>query len=301
MSKPLRWSLAILILVAVLYWVEQDVGWKRVLLAWQGVSVAQLVVLTLVTLASYLLRAYRAHVYFGRPAGHPFSQYVRINFLHNALNNFLPMRLGEASFPLLMKRTFDYPLARSTAGLLWIRLMDLHWLLLLLSLMALAQFGVLSLVLVAAMLAGPYLLVWLLQRFRDRLPARLVEKLHDTDHYRPANWRQATVLYGLTMLVWTAKLLVLSIIMLAFVDIPGIQALLAVISADLSSVLPIHGLAGSGTYEAAMLVALAPFGLDHDAVLLAAVNVHIYLLVVTLLSVPLAMLIPPLRAAQHAN
>ena len=45
---------------------------------------------------------------------------------HNLFNNLLPMRAGEASFPVLMRRYFDVPLARSLAALLWFRLMDVH-------------------------------------------------------------------------------------------------------------------------------------------------------------------------------
>jgi uncharacterized membrane protein YbhN (UPF0104 family) len=65
-----------------------------------------------------------------------------------------------------------------------------------------------------------------------------------------------------------------------------------VISADLSSVLPIHGVAGTGTYEAAMIAGMAPFINYSEDLLLATINVHIYLLLSTLISIPIAFLLP---------
>jgi uncharacterized membrane protein YbhN (UPF0104 family) len=296
MSKPLRWSLASLILFAVVLWVELDIGWINVLLAWREVSALTLLGLTLLTLISYLLRAWRVHLYFGRRERHAFVSYVRISFLHNAMNNLLPMRLGEASFPLLMKRRFGYPLLRSSAGLLWIRLMDLHWLLVLLSLVGAVQFGPLALAATGLLILLP--LLGLLPNLGRLLPARLTAKLALLRDYTPPSYGFALRIYALTAVVWVTKLSALTLMMLSFIDLPGSQGLLAVIFADLSSVLPIHGLAGSGTFEGAMLAALLPLGVDQSDILLAAVNVHLYLLGVTLLSVPLALLLPD---AEHAT
>ena len=96
---------------------------------WQQVSFLSLVLLTGLTLISYLLRAYRIYYYFSAPPS-SFLTYLRIHLLHNSLNNFLPMRLGEASFPLLMKRYLNVSYIDSSSKLILLRLLDLHWLLL---------------------------------------------------------------------------------------------------------------------------------------------------------------------------
>ncbi|MCU4676684.1 flippase-like domain-containing protein [Catenovulum sp. 2E275] len=301
MNKLIRWLLASIILIAVIIWIEKDIGWQSVFSAWQNVSVTLLISLTALTFISYLLRAYRVYYYFGKTENHPFLSYVRINFLHNALNNFLPMRLGEASFPLFMKQSFNYPILKSSAGLFLIRLMDLHWLLLLLSIMAAIQFGVIYLSLSLAIIISPFILLWLSLHFNRVLPAKIKQKIEPLKQYTPHSAQFCLTVYVMTAIIWSIKLAALTLIMLAFIDIPGMQGLFAVISADLSSVLPIHGLAGSGTFEAAVLAALIPLGVAKDAILLAAVNLHIYVLVVTLLSVPLALVLPKTQQMAENN
>ena len=98
-----------------------------------------------------------------------------------------------------------------------------------------------------------------------------------------------------TLIIWIVKLVALTLVLKAFLSIDFISAWVAVTTADLSGVLPIHGIAGSGTYEAAMLAALIPLGFGVEAALSAAINLHIYLLGVSALSVPLALLIPTQR------
>ena len=292
MPKVLRWTIAIGIFIAVIVWVEQTLSWKEVFTSWSRISIASLVGLTLLTFLSYFLRAFRVFWYFGRLDNHPLLSYVRISFLHNAWNNFLPMRLGEASFPIMMKREFDCSLIKSGAGLLWIRLMDLHWLLVLLSGIAIMQLGYWASIALLGLLVGPFMLLALVSSplLQNISPlAKLIEKLR---LYAPDTYLSAIKLYFLTAAIWTVKLAALTVIMLSFIELPTFQGILAVVSADLSSVLPIHGLAGSGTYEAAMLAALVPLGVDSDSVLMAAINVHMYILVATLMSVPVAVMIP---------
>jgi uncharacterized membrane protein YbhN (UPF0104 family) len=95
-----------------------------------------------------------------------------------------------------------------------------------------------------------------------------------------------------TALLWSFKLFALCIVLITFIDVSFLQALFGVISADLSSVLPIHGVAGTGTYEAAMIAGMAPFIKYSEDLLLATINVHIYLLLSTLISIPIAFLLP---------
>jgi uncharacterized membrane protein YbhN (UPF0104 family) len=57
-------------------------------------------------------------------------------------------------------------------------------------------------------------------------------------------------------------------------------------------VLPIHGIAGSGSYELAMAAVLLPLGVDMQTLLKAAVNLHLYLLGANLLLLAGALLLP---------
>jgi glycosyltransferase 2 family protein len=73
--------------------------------------------------------------------------------------------------------------------------------------------------------------------------------------------------------------------------------LVGVMGAELSSILPFHGIAGSGSYELAAVGALVPAGVDAAAALAGAVNLHLFLLGVTLLLGALAFLLPRGRPA----
>jgi uncharacterized membrane protein YbhN (UPF0104 family) len=69
--------------------------------------------------------------------------------------------------------------------------------------------------------------------------------------------------------------------------------------AELSSVLPFHGIAGSGSYELAVVAALLPAGIDASRALAGAVNLHLFLLGVTLILGALAFFLPAGRREQQ--
>ena len=295
MSIALRWILASLIFSLLILLVEHYYGWAGILAQWSVVDLSDLLLLTLLTLLSYVLRAERVYRYFGQRMQHPRRAYLKISFLHNALNNFLPMRLGEAAFPLLMKRQFKQSMLSSTAGLVWIRLMDLHVLLLLAAIALGALLPTIGYLALAALIIGPIVIGLFRRRLLALLPERLQVKLTELEHLLPHSRGLIVATYLQTLIIWLVKLVALTLVLKAFLSIDFISAWVAVTTADLSGVLPIHGIAGSGTYEAAMLAALIPLGFGVEAALSAAINLHIYLLGVSALSVPLALLIPTQR------
>lgn len=295
MSIALRWILASLIFALLILLVEHYYGWAGILAQWAVVDLSDLLLLTLLTLTSYVLRAERVYRYFGQRLQHPRSAYLKISFLHNALNNFLPMRLGEAAFPLLMKRQFKQSMLSSTAGLVWIRLMDLHVLLLLAAIALGALLPAIGYLALAALILSPILIGVFHSHLLALLPERLKTKFSELQHLLPHSRGLIISTYLQTLLIWIVKLAALTLVLQAFLAIDFVSAWVAVTTADLSGVLPIHGIAGSGTYEAAMLAALIPLGFELEAALSAAINLHIYLLGVSALSVPLALMIPSIR------
>ena len=291
MSKTVRWLIATTLFLALTIGVELTIGWRSILEDWQALSVTNLLLLTLLTFISYLLRAERVFNYFADKS-HARVSYIKISFLHNALNNFLPMRLGEAAFPILMKREFSESMLTTSAGLLVIRLMDLHALLLLASLALCAVSPLLGGAACAALLLLPLLVRASGESLIRLLPAKVKTSLNKIEHLWPRDYGLLSRIYLMTLLIWVVKLVALILILMNFLNIDFFNGALAVILADISGVLPIHGLAGSGTYEAAMLAALYPMGFETVEAIKAAINVHIYLLGASLLSVPIAFLIP---------
>jgi uncharacterized membrane protein YbhN (UPF0104 family) len=98
----------------------------------------------------------------------------------------------------------------------------------------------------------------------------------------PSDARLLARLYLWTLLSWGAKLLGFALVLGYFVDAPLWQVLAGVLGAELSSVLPFHGVAGAGSYELAGMAALVPLGVAVEDALAGAVNLHLFLLGTTL-------------------
>ena len=292
-----RWALALLIFFGFVGWLEYAVGWRRLLAPWLSLQPPALIAAVLLMLCTYALRALRIYDYFSPVLRGHYAATLRLTLLHNFFNNLLPMRTGEAAFPVLMQRYFDVPVGRSVPSLLWLRVLDLHVLL------AIGWSAVSQRYLPDA-LGGPLLALWLslpaltfVMRARlaarldgrDGRLARLASKLVDGLPARPAVFWRA---WGWTALNWGVKLAVMAFIFTRFDMLPWLVTLPGVIGGELGSVLPVHGVAGVGTYEAGVMAGLAPQGVALTAALAAAVNLHLFILGVTVLGAALARLLP---------
>jgi len=285
MSANARLWLGLVLLAVMVGIVQWSVGWPQLLAPWRSIAPSALALATLLASGSYMARALRLYDYFPPGARGGFVACLKLTLLHNLFNNLLPMRAGEASFPVLMNRYFKVPLSRSLTALLWFRLMDLH---------ALAAVAILAVgrrwwdsgwigLLAAVWLILPWwsfrlqsapalvrLSERLSPRWRDRL-ARASEGLPQTP---AAFWRA----WFWTQLNWLVKLAVFAWILRLFAPMPGAAAVMGALGGDLTSVLPVHGIAGAGTYEAGVVAALIPFGIEAKVALAAAVNLHLFVL-----------------------
>jgi uncharacterized membrane protein YbhN (UPF0104 family) len=291
-----RWLLGLLLLAGLVAWVQQAVGWRELLSPWVQFPPARLALLLLLTTLSYLFRAVRVYDYTAHIPRGAFPATLRLSLLHNTLNNFLPMRLGELAYPLLMKRYFGQGYLASGMSLVWIRLLDLHFL------------GLLGLAFLHQARPAPWwpplMLVWLalmpgiwwghgrLQRLMRGRSGGVARQLNRVLGHLPEDgWRLLRV-WVWTLLSWALKFWSYTAVVLYFADMETWRAVFGTIGAELSSVLPLHGVAGSGSYELAMAAVLLPLGLDMETTLKAAVNLHLYLLGASLLLGLGALLLP---------
>jgi hypothetical protein len=226
---------------------------------------------------------------------------------HNLLNNILPMRSGEISFPVLMNRYFQVPLVRSLPALLWFRILDLHTLSLL-GLLAIGHYwfsATTSNLLAALWLTIP----WWLYHGQRRLHAlldpqhanRLISLSHRLLKSLPQSGRHFWSSWFWTLTNWLVKLAVFAWVLLIFVDMPVSAAWIAAISGDLTSVLPIHGIAGAGTYEAGVVAGAALFSIPIESVLPGAINLHLFILASTLIGGALSLIIPVRKTPAISN
>ena len=294
-GRPRDWLIGAALLAGLVIAVHKSVGWGSLLSPWLTLSPWLLGTAFILTALSYLLRAVRVYDFFGDLVRGRFVAVVRLSVLHNTANNLLPMRTGEMLFPWLMSRYFGHGFLAAGASLLWIRLLDLH---------VLGLAGVLVL-----WLRDPswlWLLALLIWIGLLPLTAMLTQYTAKTKGGSGRLWRIARFvaesgparpaligrLYLWTMLTWLLKLAAFAAVLRHFIAVDFWKVLAGVLGAELSSVLPFHGIAGAGSYELATVAAMVPFGVSATDALTGAVNLHLFVLGTTLILGLLALLIP---------
>lgn len=312
LGRPRDWVLGALLLVGLILAVGLTLGWGRLLAPWRDLAPEVLATLVLLSALSYVLRAVRVYDWLclgakGEATGCAgrFPAVLRLSILHNTANNLLPMRAGELVFPWLMGRYFGHGFLPATAALLWIRVLDLHFLglaglgiawlrqpswvwpgLAVLWLLALGLPGRMGRLDLSALMGGR-------SAAKPGRARRLLAKaLGLLAAAAPTSHRRVARVYLWTAMTWLTKFLAFAALLRHFLPVDLWQALVGVMGAELSSVLPFHGIAGSGSYELAAVAALVPAGVDPTAALGGAVNLHLFVLGVTLLLGFLALLLP---------
>ncbi|WP_370315609.1 lysylphosphatidylglycerol synthase transmembrane domain-containing protein [Thalassolituus sp.] len=271
-------------LLAGLIWlVEANFGWNRIAASWAVIPPQQLAVAIALMAASYLLRALRFYDFFYQWTQGRFGALLRITVLHNFFNNLLPMRSGEAAFPILMKQTYAMPISHTGPALLWLRLLDLYALLALGFIFlqsALPYPTELKLVLAGLVLLSPITALLLQERLRTYLRAGTGWKARAYGLMTALPGSPTTFLRAIfwTLLNWLIKLAVFSWLLSGFTGLTFVQSWSGATTGELSSVLPIHGIAGAGTYEAGVAAGLLMHGVSGANLLAASVNLHLFVL-----------------------
>lgn len=281
--KSWKFWLGCVLFIGLVYLVETSIGWQSIMKSWKAIPPQSLIIALVLMLGSYLLRAVRFYDFFHSQVKGEFRPLLRITVFHNFFNNMLPMRSGEAAFPVLMKTRFNIPFGHSAPGLLWLRLLDLYALLALafISLQVLIPWGNEIRILLAALVVIAPLAALLVQnQLRRYLAAGTGWKSKAADLMAALPEHPATFVRSLfwTFINWVLKLAVYSWLLQVFTGLELHKAWMGATTGELSSVLPIHGVAGAGTYEAGVLAGLVPWAIDQKVALAAAVNLHLFVL-----------------------
>lgn len=294
-----RWKLAAswLVLMLFLVAVEYGVGWNIVLQPWANFSFSQGLIALALLVLSYALRTWRMYDYFPQYLTGKWFATWRLMLIHNVLNNVLPARAGEVSFPVLMKRYFGVGYAHSVSALVWFRLLDLH---------AILTFAVYPLLVITPLkrLAIPVMFLWIslpmmIYLLRQRIEVAFTGKdgsfneiAQQIMYGLPDNWGEFWRSWGITWFNWIVKILTLVWLLGQFAPNISVNMLLTgVVAGELTSVLPVHAPGGFGTYEGGIIAALLPVSDAHTATI-GAVNVHLFILGSSFIGGLLGWLIP---------
>lgn len=286
--------LAVVLYVAAIEWLW---GWPQIFEQWRTWSLINTLGALCLIFSTYLLRAWRLRDYFRAEPQVEMLGSTRITLIHNLANNLLPMRSGEASFPLLMKSTYGLSLARTSGALLYFRALDLYVLLAIGAAAACLHLRVpvvvwlwLPLWLLAPLLGIP-IQQWLQKKLAGRKSGKLSGLLEGLLAGVPTTafdlWRSLLI----TWANWLLKIAVFAWVVANFGGLQLTAATAGAIGGELSSILPLHAPGGIGTYEAGVVAFAALFGASPGESLGAAVNLHLFIIISTLIGGLLAPLI----------
>lgn len=280
-------------------------GWSALVAQFGEIGAGPLSLALTLLVATYVVRGWRIRDYFPTETRGAFRRLLRLTLVHNLLNIMLPMRAGETSFPLLMRAEFGMPLARATAALLVMRLLDLH------ALLAAAGLGLV----IGAERAAWGLALWLvflvaplpafaLKRpifaLAARLPNRLQALVGELERGMPVDLTAFFRAWLATVVNWGVKVVVLAWVLTLMGVYPLSASFGGALGGELSSVLPVHAPGGVGTYPAGIVAGGLSFGAEPSADFLAilgkaAVNAHLLILLSAFVGTGLAVLMAPRR------
>jgi len=281
--------IGIIIAIALVVFVQIAIGWPSVLAPWITIPISDLLLPTALLLLSYLLRSLRISDWFNVSAGPA----IQIMLQHNLWNNLMPMRTGELSFPVLLKRHLNIGPTRSLTALAWFRVLDL---LCLLSILLCAYcwllgypwlLGILIAGLVISLSVTHYLVTHILPSLIGS-ESRLQVIVDALQIEQAKLWR--CLLWSFTN--WSMKLFAFALVFALFAQVDLATGLIAAVGGELTSVLPIHSIGGAGTYEAGIVGLSLTINLDYDSSLAAGVNLHLFLLSITLFTGLCSLMLP---------
>ena len=283
-SLNFRLAINIIFILIFIFFIEYWVGWTPLLESWILLNPTSILFLTLILYLSYLVRAIRIYSFFNLNNLSTYPTCVKLVLEHTFFNNILPMRTGEISFPILMSRYFDIPNIKSIPALLWFRLLDLH---------TITSFGLFFILIQGknTVLAIPIFIIWVclpwigynfsnsIQHYiANNVNTKYTKLLNKVLHALPLSSSSFLVSWIWTIINWLLKLIALVGILQLFSSIPLAIAWLSVITGDLTSILPIHSIAGIGTYETGIVSILSSFGVDIKEATQVAINIHFFVL-----------------------
>ena len=238
------------------------------------------VVIFLLGAVSWLLRGLRTWLLFGQL---PLMEALGMSFVHNTANNLAPMRLGELALPMLARWLGNIEFSVGLTSLLWIRLLDLISLIgISVCIVFLPTVGTIMLALLAALVfLTPLLIAIIIPKTQHiRLP-QILEQARAQLIYEAQNGKRLHRMWRLTILAWLSKIMGMGVLLATLSGIPMTDVITTILGAELSSILPIHGLAGAGSYEAGGIIGSTLMGLSPVLALEMTIQLHIYVLSLT--------------------
>ncbi|MBK3331579.1 flippase-like domain-containing protein [Persephonella atlantica] len=277
-------SVSIGITAGFLYLFYAVIGFEKFAQFFRQINPVNVIVAFFLYFLSYITRTLRWKLTLSIK---DFRKLFRITAFNTVFNIFLPFRTGELSFFYMLKKE-NIPFSESAITFFTVRIFD-----------AISLFSVFGAALL--FLKGFYLYAFLLIIVMP-ISAVILKHLSSVINYKKLeefkksklSLRNITVLYGLSVLTFFLKFSSFYLVLPAGIDLGFVRAFFAASAGDVTTILPIHGIAGIGTYEGGYAGVLILLGIDKERALLASVFVHIFMLTGAAVIAALAYLLKPI-------
>lgn len=307
MGARIGWTLlALLVTALVLWWLLSEAVIAALLEALRRAGLGRLAIALMLVPVIQALRAWRFGLLLTGQARRPDAAMFGIAARLVLFNFILPFKLGELSFPVMMRRGFGTDYARSAGILILARLMDLCVVASILMLGAAivlegAVLGWSEPVLIAGGLSALALPVLLLQaqvllrrpaRHLPRLGGLLGRLMSGAAMVRPLP--RSLLALAQSVLIWLTHSALAWFAASAVVPaLPIPPVILAGAASNLAFALPIGGIAGLGPPQAAWASVLHWAGASWEVAAVTALVCHGVLLIGVVLTGTATMLTPP--------
>jgi hypothetical protein len=309
LKRSLTFVLSAVITVALLAWLFASIPLKDLWTTLGRIHVPGMLLYLALSLIATAAKAARSK-WLLAPYPISWKDIALVTFVRNGFEDLLPARLGSLSYVVVLNRNLGCPFEAAASTLVVMLVFDFLTLspfVLAALLIAGSAARLLPGALLAALALGYFLAVLVLawkivpvMRFIVRLFRRALKLARAAD--RPAARRAAAKLdetvaalsglqarsiafplFLLSALIRLLKYLSLYTLLLAIVRSAGLgpaelslwKVVLGITAAEMTSLLPVKGLADFGTWESAWVLAFALMGLDRETAVISGFGLHL--------------------------
>jgi uncharacterized membrane protein YbhN (UPF0104 family) len=267
--KTVKLVLSILITFGFLYILEKVVGFEKIIDFFQLLTLKEILLSFTFYILSYLARTIRWQYTLSIKN---FYKLFKLTVFNTFFNIILPFRTGEISFFYMLKKEGIH-IAESTMSFIITRFFDGISLIGVFLFAYLTYKGFLFLGILAFALA-PFSFLFLLFILKFINHDKVKEY-----HQNMINFKSICMVYILSVITLIFKFSAFYIILPNQSGLNILQSILASSLADLTTVLPIHGIAGVGTYETGYSGILLFLGVPKETALLSGFLVHTFIII----------------------
>ncbi|SNZ02825.1 hypothetical protein SAMN06265182_0220 [Persephonella hydrogeniphila] len=260
--------ISIAVSVGFIYLFYVIIGFDKFVSFFSQLSIINIFLAFVLYTGSYITRALRWKIVLSIKE---FKKLFKITAFNTVFNIFLPFRTGELSFFYMLKKE-NIPFSESAISFFSVRIFDA------ISLFAVFGFSFFLFyskpffaILTLTLMPFSFLVLRYIVSFLKH------EKIKEFQNTK-LTLKNISVLYVLSVFTFFLKFTAFYLILPKGVDLSFIQAFFASAAGDLTTILPVHGIAGIGTYEGGYAGILILFGVDKEKALLASVFVHLFML-----------------------